>query len=87
VWGHDTRCEIPTEQKMDSVFILTSIVFSIKHMLNKLLKFMKGFKYFRFAAKQINSSKIAEIINKTDMIFLATKIIKGMAPNIREYKF
>jgi glutamyl-tRNA reductase len=56
--------------------------FTMKHALNKLLKFMKILKHLRFIMKQINLSKLAKIINKADIVFLATKRINGRTPHV-----
>jgi hypothetical protein len=61
--------------------------FTIKHALNKLLEFMKIFKHLRLTMKQINPSKLTKIINKADIVFLATKRMDGRTPHIRKYEF
>jgi hypothetical protein len=58
--------------------------FTIKHALNKGLKFSKVFKHLRFMMKQINLCKFAVIINKTNIVFLTAKGINGRSPYIRE---
>jgi hypothetical protein len=60
--------------------------FAIKHAFNKRLKFSKVFKHLRFMTKQINQCKLIVIINKANMVFLASKGINGRSPYIKENK-
>jgi hypothetical protein len=52
----------------------------------KLMELMEIVENFRFTAKQIDPSKFTKIINKNDVIFLATKRINGRTLHIRENK-
>jgi len=60
---------------------------TIKGMPNKVLKFSKALKNFRFLAHQIDPSKIAEVVYKTDIIFLPSNRIRSGTPYIRKNKF
>ena len=57
--------------------------FSVKVTFNKLLKFLKNSKNFRFVFKKIYPSKLAIIIDKTDIIVcLPTEV--GAGPQTSE---
>ena len=47
--------------------------FSIKKSLHKVLKLMKPLKHFRFKFDEINPSKLAIVINKTNIVFIPSK--------------
>ena len=77
---HEDKIHNPnTTEKGVEFFILPSPVtldcddFLIKVSLNKFLKFLKDGKNFRFILEKINPSKVALIINETDIIFFLPK--------------
>jgi hypothetical protein len=50
------------------------------------MKFKEVLRDLRFVMKQIDPYKFAKIINKTNIIFLATKRINSMPSDIQKYK-
>ena len=61
--------------------------FAIEKTLNESLKFNKLLKDFGFEFERINPSKFTIIIDKTDIIFIASYRVGCMTPNIRENEF
>jgi hypothetical protein len=61
--------------------------FVIKPALSKRLKFNELLENFRFMTQQIDPCKFTIVINEANIIFLVTKGLVRMAPNIRVYKF
>jgi hypothetical protein len=60
--------------------------FLVKQSFNKSLKFLKILKDFRFVFEQIDPSKLAIDINKTDIIFITAYGLTSRTPNNREDK-
>jgi hypothetical protein len=69
---------------MDEAFGLDDKSFLVKQSLNKSLKFLELLEDFIFVLKQIDSSKLAKVINKTDIIFISSYGITSRALNIRK---
>jgi hypothetical protein len=61
--------------------------FFVKEMFNKSLKFSEFLKNLIFMFKQIYPSKLATIINKTDIIFMTSNRLPRRTPHITENKF
>ena len=81
-----------TEERFE-LFILPSLVtldcqdFSVKVSFNKFLELLKYRENFRFVLDQINPTKLAIVINETDILFFPSKRISGMTPYITKDKF
>jgi hypothetical protein len=56
------------------------------NLSDKSLKFFEFLKDFRFVFEQINPSKLAKIINETNIIFIPSYGITGKTPYIRKNK-
>jgi hypothetical protein len=69
---------------MDEAFGLDDKSFLVKQSLNKSLKFLELLEDFIFVLKQIDSSKLAKVINKIDIIFISSYGITSRALNIRK---
>jgi hypothetical protein len=59
--------------------------FSIKQVLNKVLKFMKFLKHVRLEFERIGLGKLTIIINKIDIILFSTNQLGCRPPNIKEF--
>jgi hypothetical protein len=65
---------------------LHSYYLGVKETLNHLLVFKDFLKNFRFKLEKINPGKFAEVIDKTNIVFLPSNRIQSMAPYIRKNK-
>jgi hypothetical protein len=54
----------------------------VKQPLNKTLKLTKIFEHLKFITKQIDPREFTIIIDKANIVFLATKRINGRTPHI-----
>jgi hypothetical protein len=66
---------------------LNSKNFLVKKTFDQSLKFTKFLKKLRFVFKQIYLSKLAEIINETNIIFIASNRLTCRTPHITKDKF
>jgi hypothetical protein len=60
--------------------------FGVKETFNHLLKIKEFFKNFRFKLEEINPGKFAEVIDKTNIVFLPSNRIRSKVPYIRKDK-
>jgi hypothetical protein len=60
--------------------------FGVKETFNHLLKIKEFFKNFRFKQEEINLGKFAEVIDKTNIVFLPSNRIRSKVPYIRKDK-
>jgi hypothetical protein len=58
--------------------------FFVEQSFNKGLKFLELLKDFRFIFEQIDQSKLAKVINKTDIIFVSSYRITSWTPQTSE---
>jgi hypothetical protein len=61
--------------------------FLVKETFNESLKFTELLKNLRFLFKQIYPNKLAEIINKTDIVFVTSNRFTRRIPHITKDKF